>query len=268
MKYAFINGNRVEAVKGAKGICPGCKADVIAKCGERKVPHWAHKSVQVCDPWWENETEWHRKWKNYFPETWQEISMHDQERNQVHIADVRTSDGLVIEFQNSPIHPNERRSRESFYKNMVWVINGTRLKGDYPRFCRTSSQFRRIGNTRVFKVDYIEEGLPKAWIDSVVPVLFDFKGNEIISGPDLRNALYCLLPKTKNSYRVLIQLLPKDFVALTISGQWSGLLKTNAEPAVQKQISAQSQPEQIAKPRRISPYYYDRNGRLRKHKRL
>ena len=43
-----------------------------------------------------------------------------------HIADVRTPHGLVIEVQNSPLHPEEMRSRERFYKKTVWIVNGDR----------------------------------------------------------------------------------------------------------------------------------------------
>jgi hypothetical protein len=40
------------ATEQFQGKCPGCMADVIAKCGERKINHWAHKKALVCDPWW------------------------------------------------------------------------------------------------------------------------------------------------------------------------------------------------------------------------
>ena len=36
MLIAEVNGKRAHATKGAKGICPCCKAEVIAKCGEVK----------------------------------------------------------------------------------------------------------------------------------------------------------------------------------------------------------------------------------------
>src|SRR5687767_14052901 len=98
MKYAIVNDSRVEAVKGGKGICPGCRAEVVAKCGDHKVHHWAHKGKQNCDPWWEPETEWHRSWKGNYSDDWQEFPMRDEVGTELHIADVRTSDGLVIEF--------------------------------------------------------------------------------------------------------------------------------------------------------------------------
>ena len=43
MKFALINNCRAEAAKGAKGICPSCGSELIAKCGEVKINHWAHK---------------------------------------------------------------------------------------------------------------------------------------------------------------------------------------------------------------------------------
>ena len=43
---------------------------------------------------------------------------------ELHIADVKTPSGLVIEFQRSTIHPDEISAREVFYKKMVWVVDG------------------------------------------------------------------------------------------------------------------------------------------------
>src|SRR4051812_33935483 len=130
MKFALINNEKTEAFKGAKGICPGCGYELITKCGNIKIQHWAHKGVKICDPWWENETEWHRSWKNNFPREWQEIPLADKIKNEIHIADIQTSHGLIVEFQHSHIEPSERIARERFYKNMVWVVDGTRLKRD------------------------------------------------------------------------------------------------------------------------------------------
>jgi competence CoiA-like predicted nuclease len=60
MKYAIVNNAKTEAIKGVKGFCPNCGSELIAKCGERKINHWADKGNRTCDPWWEPETEWHR----------------------------------------------------------------------------------------------------------------------------------------------------------------------------------------------------------------
>lgn len=47
MKFADINGVRAEATKGAKGSCPGCGSEVIARCGEIRINYWAHKGLSL-----------------------------------------------------------------------------------------------------------------------------------------------------------------------------------------------------------------------------
>lgn len=67
MQLALVGSERLEAFPGGRGQCPTCGAAMIAKCGPRILHHWAHAGRRNCDPWWENETEWHREWKNLFP---------------------------------------------------------------------------------------------------------------------------------------------------------------------------------------------------------
>ena len=95
MKFALQADQRIEATPNALGVCPCCGTEMIAKCGNRKVWHWAHKTKQTCDHWWENETQWHRDWKDQFPVEWQEV-VHKADDGEKHIADVKTPDGLVI----------------------------------------------------------------------------------------------------------------------------------------------------------------------------
>ena len=134
MKFALVNGEKLEPFPKLNGVCPHCDSEMIAKCGKVKVWHWAHKRISHCDPWWESETEWHRKWKSHFPSEWQEISHFDSETGEKHIADVKNPFGLVIEFQHSPMKDEERISREKFYKQMVWVIDGCRNELDKGNF--------------------------------------------------------------------------------------------------------------------------------------
>ena len=132
MRFALSNDKHIEVTKRAKGICPCCGNDLVAKCGEINIHHWSHKK-KCDDHWWENETEWHRNWKNYFPKEWQEIIQKD-ESGEKHIADVKTSSGWVIEFQHSAIATEERDSRDYFYTNLIWVVDGTRRKTDIKQF--------------------------------------------------------------------------------------------------------------------------------------
>lgn len=259
MKFALVDNNRTEANKGAKGICPYCGSELTAKCGQFRINHWAHKKDSNCDPWWENETEWHRLWKNYYPDEWQEIPLPDIQTGEKHIADVRTSHELVIELQHSHIDPQERISREGFYKHMVWIVDGTRLKRDYPRFLKGKNHYRRTDKQNIFIVDSPDECFPPAWLKSSVPVIFDFLGIEPKVNPnDLRNILYCLFP-TQNSREAMLAVFSREsFVNNTINGEW---FKNHQQ--TQKQSVTNPLVDTIKIRRKEPTHYYDpRRGRF------
>lgn len=132
MRFALVDGLRRDAERGLSGICPICGSRMITKCGELRVWHWSHLGERLCDPWWENEGDWHRAWKGRFPAECQEI-IRWSDTGEKHIADVRMTDGRVIEFQHSRIAPEERRAREAFYGSMVWIVNGQRRSRDRER---------------------------------------------------------------------------------------------------------------------------------------
>lgn len=75
------------------------------------------------------ETPWHRNWKNAFPPGCREVSFADKELGELHRADIHTPCGTTIEFQNSPICIEELKSREAYYANLIWVLNGRKFKG-------------------------------------------------------------------------------------------------------------------------------------------
>jgi len=121
MLHAIKDRVKSKAFKGAKGFkCPYCGADVIPKCGQEVIHHWAHASTEDCDTWSEGETDWHLNWKAYFPESWQEVTMGE---NNEHRADIKRPDGLVIEVQHSPITSTDAEEREVFYKNVIWIFD-------------------------------------------------------------------------------------------------------------------------------------------------
>lgn len=265
MKFALIDGNKAEATKGAKGVCPCCGSELIAKCGEVKVNHWAHKKKRNCDPWWENETEWHRSWKNNFPNVWQEFTLTDEQSGEKHIADIRTSHSHVIEFQHSHINPQERTSRENFYKDLVWVVNGTRLKRDYPRFLKGMDDLCKTKKQGYYIVSFPDECFPSAWLGSIVPVIFDFKGTETIQDVnDKRNHLYCLLPQVNDGKAILIVFSRESFIQSVIKGE---LFKKQQEP--QMQIKKPPTQNNFLVRRREPTHYYDpRKGRFVRRRRL
>jgi hypothetical protein len=223
MRFALIENNRTEAQPKLSGLCCCCSMPVVAKCGNRKIWHWAHKSKKDCDNWWEPETEWHRNWKEEYLIEWQEKSFYDKITNEKHIADVFTSNKLVIEFQHSNIHSQERTSREQFYKNMVWVVDGTRLKRDFPRFLKEwkSCDVYETEKKRIFKVMFPEYCFPEVWLKSSVPVVFDFLGDgTLVDSEGLRNNLYCLFPQNDQHTYVAV-FSRKAFIETTINGEWS-----------------------------------------------
>lgn len=134
MRFALVDNEKSQPKPKVRGLCPYCGAEMISKCGRTKIWHWAHKSREICDPWWEYETEWHRKWKNQFPTEWQEVIHLDPVTGEKHIADVKAPSGLIVEFQSSPMSFEEMISRETFYGNMIWVVNGLRSNLDLQYF--------------------------------------------------------------------------------------------------------------------------------------
>jgi class 3 adenylate cyclase len=51
MKFAVVEGERREAQPGLSGKCPVFGDAMIAKCGNYRVWHWAHRGTRTCDPW-------------------------------------------------------------------------------------------------------------------------------------------------------------------------------------------------------------------------
>ena len=109
-----------------------------------------------CDPWWEPETEWHRKWKAFGHRT--EVTIEN------HRADVVTSprpgypDGLIIELQHSSISVDDVLAREACYGNRLrWIFDGTNIADYALEIQRTPTQYRWKlpgGRYITYKVDY------------------------------------------------------------------------------------------------------------------
>ena len=196
MKFALVSGTRQEAQPGLTGECIGCGSPMVARCGEVRIKHWAHKGRIRCNPWWEPETEWHRAWKNQFPSEWQEI-VHFSESGEKHIADVKTGEGWVLEFQHSYITPEERAAREDFYKTITWVVDGLRSAQSQNRFLKALE--RDAFTNRHFpelKAISSKVELLKTWVTSNCHVIFDFGGD----------LLWWLFPESDDSWSYLVSI--------------------------------------------------------------
>lgn len=214
MKFALLEGQKIEATKGAKGLCPNCKSELTAKCGEIKVHHWAHKGKRHCDYWWENETDWHRSWKNDFPIEWQEIVHTDEKTGEKHIADVKTDTDWIIEFQHSYLKPEERSSRNTFYRKLVWVVDGTRCKTDRQQFEKILKEeseeiYKKPLIIRVFFPD--ECRLIKEWSNSTALVFFDFAEDR----DNKQSSLWLLYPKMQSGNIYLSYFSRLSFIELS-----------------------------------------------------
>lgn len=212
MKLALVNDERCPASPGLTGLCPSCGAVLIAKCGTERVYHWSHKAVRMCDAWWEPETEWHRRWKDRFPFAWQEVILKDV-TGEKHISDVRTDKGLTIEFQHSHLKPGEKAAREQFYGNMIWVVDGTRLSRDLPRFLENHRDMRNVGQG-IYITPFPDEIFPKQWLACCAPVLFDFRGDVSADDSDIDviQSLWCLLPGRAHERAVILRVSPDGLV--------------------------------------------------------
>ncbi len=275
MRFALSNDKRIEPTKGAKGVCPCCGSELVARCGEIKRHHWAHKK-KCDDHWWENETDWHRNWKNKFPKEWQEIIQKD-ESGEKHIADVKTSSGWTIEFQHSAISKEERDSRDYFYNKLIWIVDGTRRKTDFEQFKGQINSARHISNeldivrevvdepgigwvvkvacqySNLYNEPFIlrvfgEEGLDRfrlnqEWGSSKSLVLFDFGKSEVnYSDEYISNEDLWLIHPSRN--RTYITNISKDsFIKMLTSSRSDEVYKTLLNP-VQTKLTEEAKQEQ------------------------
>lgn len=214
MRFAVAEGRRVEAAPGQGAICPSCERPMVARCGARRVWHWAHKRGPVCDGWWQPETQWHRAWKDNFPVDWQEYIC-EGDGGERHIADILTPHGLVIEFQHSSLPDSEQAARETFYRNMVWVVDGTVKDRNIARFLKLKDYFHKTPLPGIWECSQPGACFPGMWLGAGVLVVFDFGGDLATqAAEDLRDTLCCVFPGHFGG-KVLVAPLPRaDFIRM------------------------------------------------------
>lgn len=57
--------------------------------------------------------------------------VHTAGDGEVHRADIKTPGGIVVEVQHSAISDTERSARESFYGNMIWIVDGLPFRSNF-----------------------------------------------------------------------------------------------------------------------------------------
>lgn len=246
MKYALVNGEKVEATKGAKGICRACGNKVSAFCGDEYVHHWKHDKKHTCDAWWEKETIWHRMWKDNFPKDWQEVVQFDG-AGEKHIADVKTESGWILEFQHSHIKPEERFSRDAFYPNLVWVLDGTRRKRDKPNFLRILDEFAITSDDPRFRAIIGQDDckLIKEWHESDAFVFLDFQDEDETKQP----IIWFLFPKIAENEAHLLPISRDYFIELHNNNKFDELVEKTIAPFITKLIQKEKMKDEMEESR-------------------
>ena len=190
-----------------KPICPKCKTDMIAKCGQVRIHHWAHKNKIQCDDWMEDENEWRREWLSHFaPDCQEQLVEHN---GQSHFADILTTLGSVILLHQSQLTEEMIREREAFYQTPVWIFNAGRYKQDVNRFLSAfEKNYVRYRSKNLITISEfnIDKVFKKAWLSAQFPVFFDFsnaQGTVKSLYSEKLNGIWCLLPYRIKGFRVL-----------------------------------------------------------------
>ena len=179
MIWAYVDSIKEKAATGLTGFCPDCHNSLIPKCGEINVHHWSHWGERNCDPWDEPETPWHIKSKSRFPGDWQEVTIGE------HRADVKTPT-TVIEFQHSPISPEEIRERETFYGDMVWVVNAVPFRGNLitiadRHYLNSRGDWGGVGNEmRLGNIVCQWKWVRKSWKAAQKPLYLDLGSDRLL----------------------------------------------------------------------------------------
>jgi len=112
----------VRATPHQTAHCKYCNGEVISKCGDINVWHWAHKVKCIYES--EPETEWHIKWKSIAENNGLEIEYKIKD----HITDaIDHKNRICYEFQHSPITKFEIMRRALTYKSLgytpCWIFD-------------------------------------------------------------------------------------------------------------------------------------------------
>ena len=110
--------------------------------------------------------------------------------------------GRVIEFQHSYIKPDERRSREAFYRPMDWVVDGLRRKRDQPQFAAAVRSARVVRHRPLTPAIPANKGaLLRDWGGSRWEVFFGFGGPRLwLLQPKSRDGMAYVSPVPRAKY--------------------------------------------------------------------
>lgn len=150
-----------DAKKGEEYFCQICSGKLRIKDGQINAKHFAHISLQDCDDFTSDMSEWHREWQAQFPLKNREVVI--EYEGEKHRADVLAC-GYVIEFQHSHISCEEFNRRNEFYtkagKKVVWVFDVI-YEASYVQRMRCYEEWSRRNARRV-----LDNGGKWEWLHS------------------------------------------------------------------------------------------------------
>ena len=116
---------------------------LIGRRGNKNVHHFSHRYSGDRDSWAHPiMTPWHYSYQTICrPER---VEVRIEKEGVLHIADIFTDKGLVVELQHSSIYDDDILEREQFYGDMIWLF-------DYS--LRTTPQGKQIFRGRVIFTD-------------------------------------------------------------------------------------------------------------------
>lgn len=214
MKYALLHDEYVTATPHQKGaVCPLCLSEVVARCGEINVHHWAHKKGAHCDVWCEPDSEWRHKWLDSFSGC--RIEQKLEIGKEKHFIDVQTEFGTNILLRRGRIKEAELAKMEDFFPSLVWIVDLGSAKRAVNQFGKAHVEgFISHSFDEVYKTIMGDEGLPSAWTKCRYPVFFDFSSAKDLPGY-ISDFLWCLMPYEAHSCvydRVLIRYTKEEMI--------------------------------------------------------
>lgn len=121
---------RIRASHNIIGFCPECNEQLIPRCGDLNINHWAHYPDSTCN-YGEGKTEWHMKWQERALDLGADCEVPFIHNGTKHIADI-VFNNRVIELQHSNIEKSEVIRRSNFYVGLPdkrfrcdWIIDYT-----------------------------------------------------------------------------------------------------------------------------------------------
>lgn len=179
MLLAVKNDQRVRPqLTGERAVCPQCDSEVLSRCGEIKIWHWAHCATERCDSWSEGESEWHLEWKSEVPDSWVEVCMN--RNGQRHRADIQLPNGIVVELQHSSISLSDIVARSQFYGYMVWIFDVQDCLTGSTRGAGLYIRHQQDGDYRSFKWKQPRSYVMHASWQERTTVLLDLGNDELL----------------------------------------------------------------------------------------